>query len=821
MVRPSIWTLAWTAAAVASSAWAAVDGNKTLDNTVADAFIIECETGQDIERLTKAIQQQDGQVRRKFNSKIFYGISVQLANATGVTSAEIRNIKGVKDIWPVNLMSSTADDMPGEQPEKQQSGHQQAHWSSGLASRAAGQGLESPWHHVLTQVDKLHADGLSGNGIKIALVDTGVDYTHPALGGCFGEHCRVVTGDNLAKDGKKGDPMDCTGHGTAVAGILAGYDKKGGFVGVAPNATLAAYRVLNCNSLGEEDDIVAGWLKAFEDGAHIIASSTGFQGSSWAHSPAAAVASRIAASGVPCIVGNGNNQRAGHFYAMNPATGRGVVSVNSFAHKIMTQQGMNSNGSVAVETAGMSQFSASGPTWDLDVKPNVGAPGDDIPCPKRGGGYETCSGTSFSGPQVAGIVALIAERRQNLDPALLNSLLMATAELQKDNDDLIPVMQQGGGLVRAWDAAYATTLLEPASLAFNDTDHRVPSIKLRITNTAKSEMVYHLSNVPARTVYARLHGSFSLIESVQAPATVNLDKSSVTLAPDQSATIEVSAEDPKNLDSNRLPLWSGWIAVNGSDGSSLAVPYLGLSGSLHEHQVLAPNGAELAEYQSSTGLRKNLAEGTEFKFITNKEGVWSISVPFTFKLELASPLLRAELVPLSPPQWLAKRLADNKTLSAFTVQGLGRYIDSVPRPSKKWNGQLESGDYVPKGDYKFKVRALRIFGNPNVESDWDVSETVKFKVGELAGDKACKSYQSSGEKMHENALFQSHEECMKIHGSVIHGSVVPVKECRFSGLKALDGKKCPDGTTLQKWKEGMPYPKKGADGCYYFDTHCA
>ncbi|KAM3539222.1 hypothetical protein ARSEF1564_007880 [Beauveria bassiana] len=144
MVRPSIWTLAWTATAVASSAWAAVDGNKTLDNTVVGAFIIECETGQDIEPLTKAIQQQDGQVRRKFDSKIFYGISVQLANATGVTSAEIRNIKGVKEIWPVNLMSSTANDMPGEQPEKQQSGHQQAHWSSGLASRAAGQSLESP-----------------------------------------------------------------------------------------------------------------------------------------------------------------------------------------------------------------------------------------------------------------------------------------------------------------------------------------------------------------------------------------------------------------------------------------------------------------------------------------------------------------------------------------------------------------------------------------------------------------------------------------------------------------------------------------------------
>ncbi|OAA36110.1 subtilisin-like serine protease PR1C [Beauveria brongniartii RCEF 3172] len=822
MVRPSIWTLVWIATAVASSAWAAVDGKKAPENTVGGAFIIECETGQDIEPLTKAIQQQDGQVRRKFDSKLFYGISIQLANATGVTSADIRKINGVKDIWPVNLLRDTAEDMPGKQPEQQQSGHQQARRRRGPESRAAGEGLQSPWHHVLTQVDKLHAEGVSGSGIKIAIVDTGVDYTHPALGGCFGQHCRVVAGDNLAQGGKKGDPMDCNGHGTAVAGILAGYDERGGFVGIAPNATLAAYRVLDCNAVGKEDDIIAGWLKAYEDGAQIIASSTGLQGSSWAHSPAAAVASRIAASGVPCIVGNGNDQKAGLFYSMNPATGRGVVAVNSFAHKIVTrgqQRRINSNDSVTIETAGMSQFSASGPTWNLEIKPNVGAPGDDIPCPALGGGYDKCSGTSYSGPQVAGIVALIAERRRSFDPALLNSLLMATAELQKDKDDLIPVMQQGGGLVRAWDAAYATTVLEPASLAFNDTDHRVPSIKLHITNTAKSEMVYHLSNLPARTVYARHGDSFMNPEFVQATATVNLSKNSVTLAPDQSATIEVSAEDPKNLDSERLPVWSGWIAVNGSDGSSLTVPYLGLSGSLHEHRVLAPDGAELAEYKEGKEQQARvIAQGTKFKFEKNKDGAWSLSVPFTFESKLASPLLRAELVPLSPPKWLAERLVDNKTLLAFTLQGLGRHWTSLRKTSKTWNGQLESGDYVPTGDYKFRVRALRIFGDPNIESDWDVSETVQFQVGELAGDTACKIYQSGGAKMHENALFQSHEECMQAHGSV---ATIPVKQCRGSPLQALDGQKCPDGTTLQEWKAGMPYPTKGADKCYYFDAHCS
>lgn len=64
--------------------------------------------------------------------------------------------------------------------------------------------------------------------------------------------------------------MDCDGHGTRVAGILAGYNDEGGFVGAAPNATLGAYRLLDCQAEMQEDDLLAGLLWAKEDGAQII-----------------------------------------------------------------------------------------------------------------------------------------------------------------------------------------------------------------------------------------------------------------------------------------------------------------------------------------------------------------------------------------------------------------------------------------------------------------------------------------------------------------------------------------------------------------------
>lgn len=83
--------------------------------------------------------------------------------------------------------------------------------------------------HVLTQVDRLNAKGYKGQGLKIAVVDTGIDYTHPALGGCFGKpECLVTHGVDLVGDTYDGsappapddDPIDqCHGHGTHVAGV--------------------------------------------------------------------------------------------------------------------------------------------------------------------------------------------------------------------------------------------------------------------------------------------------------------------------------------------------------------------------------------------------------------------------------------------------------------------------------------------------------------------------------------------------------------------------------------------------------------------------
>ncbi len=108
------------------------------------------------------------------------------------------------------------------------------------------------------QVHLLHQ--LTGTGVTIAIIDSGVDYRHPDLGGGFGPSYRVIGGYDFVND--DADPMDDDGHGTHVAGIAAG---NGPFLmGVAPNANLLAYKVLDAEGFGQQSGILAGIERALD-----------------------------------------------------------------------------------------------------------------------------------------------------------------------------------------------------------------------------------------------------------------------------------------------------------------------------------------------------------------------------------------------------------------------------------------------------------------------------------------------------------------------------------------------------------------------------
>ncbi|KAK8048792.1 hypothetical protein PG994_010522 [Apiospora phragmitis] len=146
----------------------------------------------------------------------------------------------------------------------------------------------------MPDVAEVHEAGIYGKGVRVAIIDTGVDCLHPALGGCFGPGCKVAFGYDLVGDdygdihvpAPKPDPLaTCFDgfHGTHIAGIVGmevpSNSSFPGLVGVAPEASIGMYRVFGCEGSANDDIIVAAMQRAADDGADLISMSIGEYGS--------------------------------------------------------------------------------------------------------------------------------------------------------------------------------------------------------------------------------------------------------------------------------------------------------------------------------------------------------------------------------------------------------------------------------------------------------------------------------------------------------------------------------------------------------------
>lgn len=183
--------------------------------------------------------------------------------------------------------------------------------------------------------------GFTGKGIKVAVMDTGIDYDHPDLGGCFGPNCRVATGWDFVGDAFNADPTsagynpnptpdpdpdDCNGHGTHVAGIIGA---NGSVKGVAPDVTFGAYRVFGCEGSTLSDIMLAAMERALADGMQVLNMSIGsaFQ---WPQYPTAAASDRLVNAGMVVVASIGNNGANGLYSAGAPGVGQKVIGVASY-----------------------------------------------------------------------------------------------------------------------------------------------------------------------------------------------------------------------------------------------------------------------------------------------------------------------------------------------------------------------------------------------------------------------------------------------------------------------------------------------------------
>src|SRR5436190_5179756 len=172
--------------------------------------------------------------------------------------------------------------------------------------------------------------GTRGRGVTVAIIDTGIDYTPPALGGGFGPGFKVIGGYNFVS--KTADPMDDHFHGTHVAGIVAG--ESDSLLGVAPDVSLLAYKVLDSHGSGKTSDVLAGIERAadpnsdgdFSDHADVANLSLGGLGNP--DDPQSMAIDRGTAVGVVYCIAAGNSGSGFHTIG-SPGTARNAITVGA------------------------------------------------------------------------------------------------------------------------------------------------------------------------------------------------------------------------------------------------------------------------------------------------------------------------------------------------------------------------------------------------------------------------------------------------------------------------------------------------------------
>lgn len=288
---------------------------------------------------------------------------------------------------------------------------------------------------------------VTGKGVTVGILDTGVDYTHPDLKNNFAETYKGY--DFFNNDG---NPMDDYGHGTHVAGIA---------VGVAPDVKLYAYKVLDNKGEGTASILIEGMERAVSDKVDIISISAGdpYGNPDYALSLAA---DNAVALGVVVVAAVGNEGYNGEGTVSSPASARRVIGVGA----------TDKNDEVLPD-------SSRGPTSIKTVKPDVVAPGKDIKSTWPGGGYAIRSGTSMACPHVSGTVALMLQMHPDWTPDEIKMALRDTAV-----DIGYSINAQGYGRI---DALEAVNLSEAPPIAILNTSGGINRGLVDIYGTASTD----------------------------------------------------------------------------------------------------------------------------------------------------------------------------------------------------------------------------------------------------------------------------------------------------------------------------------------------
>jgi subtilisin family serine protease len=748
----------------------------------------------------------------------------------------------------------------------------------------------------MIQADVAQDDlGFDGTGVKIAIMDSGVDYTLPELGGCFGPGCKVAKGFDLVGDSFDSNPADSTyqpiphpdpdpapcdpnvadarangpgtgprtsngGHGTHVAGIAAadGRGHPGEVTGVAPGATIYAYRVFGCNGSTDDDTMIAAMEMVKRDGANVLNMSIGSAFDTWSESPTAQAASNLADSGVVVVASIGNSGASGLYSGGAPGVGTNVIGVASVDNTKATGTGLRINGNLfgyvvaagapepprsgaftilsapvanktgcnafapgffsgkialiqrggctfyvkasnamaagaagvvlfnnvaapvaptvvgdppitipvvlvskadgdsvytaalagvpfewtnenvelPIATAGLiSDFSSYGTDAELNLKPDLSAPGGQIFSTwphQQFGGHNSISGTSMAAPHVAGAAALYLQAHPGASPAAVQTAFMNTAK--PGNWSGRPALgfldltyRQGAGLLQVANAISATTSATPTKISLGEGTGGTRTLSIR--NDASTPVTYNLSDID---VVSTDPGTFAPLGFEIGANSVTFSPAQVTVPAGGSANVTVTIAADPTLPNDGL--YDGYLTLTPVGGGQvLSVPWVGFKGDYQSIQILTEANCGLpALFQVKSGAN-DACLGSGLQRIGGGGATYTLQgsdVPillYHFNHQVRTMTIQVENADGS----FVHPVFNFADKEQYLPSNSGPVVTPTATPVFEfdWDGTRgqDNGNnkrkVVPNGTYKLKLSVLKPLGDANNPADWETFTT--------------------------------------------------------------------------------------------------
>lgn len=368
------------------------------------------------------------------------------------------------------------------------------------------------------------AEGYDGKGAKVAVLDTGIDATHPDVKDRVLETKSFVPGQ---------DVVDRNGHGTHVASTIAGSGAASDGVnkGVAPGAGLIIGKVLGDDGSGADSGIIEAMEWARAEGADVVSMSLGSSTPDDGTDPMSQAVDTLSADGGPLFV-----------IAAGNAYGAGTIGSPGSAGKALTVAAVDKQDQRA-------EFSSMGPlVRSYGLKPDLSAPGVDINAaasqsvPGISGMYQSMSGTSMATPHVAGAAAILRQRHPDWSGRRIKDALMSTS---KELPDHTPY-EQGTGRLDV-EAAVDTTIEATGSVPVaayawpHSPSDPVAERTLTYRNTGTKDVTLDLATGTDADAYTLSTSKLTVPAGSTAEAVLSLDPAGV--ADDTQFSGQVTAKD--------------------------------------------------------------------------------------------------------------------------------------------------------------------------------------------------------------------------------------------------------------------------------------